>query len=398
MPNYYGWTRETWFLEDNDSRGIVMPNPLNVVRVVAILLIFLLHAFAIDGYFTMNPTDNFLLYSPAWAGVWILFVLSGYLAAKSFEKGRYSFTPKSVLEYYLKRIVHVYIPAVCFALFIYCVLCNPSFFNDNTEIIKQILTLRYNGQPDNGLGALWFICTIMWLYLCTPFFSKILELIGRIKHSSLILSALFIVIMVAGLLIRLKKMEMDLSWGDWQYVYTRPYYNLDLFCSGMIIAYLLPKIKPLLSSNIVRILKIVSAAMLVALIVYNCKVYSEFDYNIYKYKLPTAYCAVVSLFIVAFEVRERPYVKDRAVRDVIRHPLTVIDKLADVSFEFFLFHSTVISLTWMHIVNEMNLGSHIKVVLVTGVLSLILAILYHRAFRGLLPVENLFRCSHENKE
>ena len=52
---------------------------LNVLRFIAFMIIFLLHA---KAFIPVNWNENcsvaWVLYTPAWAGTWIFFMLSGY--------------------------------------------------------------------------------------------------------------------------------------------------------------------------------------------------------------------------------------------------------------------------------------------------------------------------------
>ena len=85
---------------------------LNFLRVAATMFVFLLHGRSyvagIDdgvGIFTMFTN------MPAWAGVWILFFLSGYLLQKGFLKNRYpvfeggKLRTRELFGFYLKRFL-----------------------------------------------------------------------------------------------------------------------------------------------------------------------------------------------------------------------------------------------------------------------------------------------------
>lgn len=62
-------------------------NPLNYIRSIAVICVFLLHVslfswqlgFVYDQY-------TWILKTPAWSAVWILFLMSGYLIGKGFYR------------------------------------------------------------------------------------------------------------------------------------------------------------------------------------------------------------------------------------------------------------------------------------------------------------------------
>ena len=86
---------------------------LNVIRVVATLIVFFLHG---RGYILgIENTSGFfqaITCLPAWAGVWMLFYLSGYLMQKGFDDKRYKVfgTERPAKEYFsfcLKRFLKI---------------------------------------------------------------------------------------------------------------------------------------------------------------------------------------------------------------------------------------------------------------------------------------------------
>ena len=60
---------------------------INFLKGIAVLCVFVLH------FSLASPQYKpFFMYTPAWVGVWIFFILSGYLIGKSFWQERYKVT------------------------------------------------------------------------------------------------------------------------------------------------------------------------------------------------------------------------------------------------------------------------------------------------------------------
>lgn len=77
---------------------------------------------------------------PAWAGVWIFFVVSGYLAGIGFKTEKYKLTFGGVKEYFYKKIRRVYIPVILYICFC-TVMLNPDFL-DRWVVVRQFIFLH----------------------------------------------------------------------------------------------------------------------------------------------------------------------------------------------------------------------------------------------------------------
>ena len=81
---------------------------LNVLRFTAFMMIFLLHAKTfIPVKWNENSSIAWILYTPAWAGTWIFFMLSGYGIGAGFYLGKYDLSINGILHYYIKRIFSI---------------------------------------------------------------------------------------------------------------------------------------------------------------------------------------------------------------------------------------------------------------------------------------------------
>lgn len=248
-------------------RGIVVNrvfDSINAIRALAVMLVFLLHASLFDGInypagkIFFDYPWAFVFKTPAWAGCWILFVVSGYLAGIGFRSGRYRLNlgPDGILAYYKKKAINVWLPTICFILFI-SVLCYPDFFLKYPQLLVLLVTCTYRGQYGvPGIGATWFVFTLMWLYLLTPLLALILGRIVKKGNYNKKCFILILVISIIGLAARTFILKFNYDW--YTYVYTFPLMNIDLYFCGIILAYLRAnKCIRFLNINFLRILSII---------------------------------------------------------------------------------------------------------------------------------------------
>lgn len=318
-------------------------DPLNAIRVFAVFIVFLLHTYIFSDY-TVTGGLDILFKTPAWAGVWIFFIIGGFLAEKGFIEGRYKFTIKGIAEYYITRIIKILLPTFLF-IFIICVSREPNFIHNYPEVIIQFLTLTYNGSPGvTGIGATWYVFTIMWLYFLTPFFTYVVYRIdNKVKNKKFYAYLILCSIIVIGLAYRLSY-YYNIN-NDWyEDIYTFPLSEIDLFFSGIVLNYVcryrinLNKIPDL-------IIKILSLCLIIVVFISNCWVYyktdTDVDYLIlYRYVYPTLWLVSVAIFIIAF-YKNRPANPKPTAKMMFHHPISMIDLIAAISLEFYLWHSVI---------------------------------------------------------
>jgi len=131
-------------------------------------MVFFLHASLFDGknfpagiVFKEYPFA-FIFKIPAWAGCWIFFVLSGYLAAKGFVSNHYNLGLRGILYWYKMKIKKIYIPTLIFIVGV-SILSYPEFLiKNNIELLYYFLSCTYYGAPGvDGIGVTWFVFTLM---------------------------------------------------------------------------------------------------------------------------------------------------------------------------------------------------------------------------------------------
>lgn len=316
---------------------------LNMLRVMATFTVFMLHTLSASGmklglYYTILDWKWVAaLNTPAWAGVWILFILGGYLAGKSFATGRYEYTLKDTGRYYLTRIKKTYIPTMVF-IFVFCIFKNPSWLIDDPKVLLQMLLLTYNGKPGlSGEGHLWFVFPMMMLYIIVPLASYIMEKLSK-KVPSFVFIVLAAVVAAAGLTYRLLAVENGLDW--YSYVYTSAYGNLDLFLSGLIFSFFTRNRKEG-NKKLRTVAKIIAGVAIVLMIEINCHVSMLGKNYVYKYIFPTIYIIICLFYFFAFDYEREKKNALPTLSNIRKNPLRIIDWFSGISLYFYIFHALV---------------------------------------------------------
>lgn len=353
-------------------------NPLNGLRVLALVVTFVSHTYLFSGVFAAGGGITFLFAAPAWACMWVLFTLSGYLAGRGFASGRYPLTGDGVKKYYWGRLLKIWLPTALF-IFLTALLAYPDFLFGDSTLILRCLPLSWTtiGGPD-GIGATWFVFTIMWLYLLTPAVCCIARrLTQRGRWAGIIILAL------AGLGYRLLagRFVQDF-WQDYlNYIYTPPIGNLDLYAAGVLAAYN----KAAAEQNRTEQNKGLWIPLCLCYLTAYYAVYQAMangDDHLYKtvysYFGPTAFLIATMLFVYTADHLDNQAPKPVTIAKIKKNPLGgVIDWFTDIGLEFYLVHSLVLNRISPYISDEHLILNHLKLLLATFLISTAMAYGFH---------------------
>lgn len=371
-------------------------DPINFIRVLAIIIIYMLHTSLFSaklvnlwesGYWT------FIFKPPAWAGVWILFIVSGYLVGKGFASERYTLKAKDIKKFYVRRIVKVWIPVIFF-IFLVCVLVCPDLLIENPIIIIRFLTCTFN---DNNvyLGPTWFVFTLMWLYLIAPLICFVMQKIKQ-NCNTLFLYLLLCVVIMAGFSYRI--ITFIYSYDDfflWHtHINAAPYSNLDFFIFGIILSYItINRQEDSINDHYIfklknNHIKLISFVVLMASILLNGYLYYIGrlpSTSIYRFIFPSLYICSVGLFLYAFDYQHNITNLPVTFQNIKNNPARLIDWFSGISFEFYLFHSLIIASIYKYIYGSTPLIVHLKLLFIAGIITVIFAYGYSRIFRKARP-------------
>ncbi|KAH0543482.1 hypothetical protein GP486_008575 [Trichoglossum hirsutum] len=182
-----------------------------------------------------NPI--WLLMGSPWAGVWVFFVLSGYLMGKGFYSGRYEQSQESVRGFYRNRMMRI-LPMYYAVLLIVSVLVAPQIFSAGHlwEIVALGLFSLQSQAPTPVVGALWSIQTEMAFYAMVPLLFFILNKTVRVLPPWLLIVALG----ALGFTYRWWVLKETQNVGCISRAYVPLIANLDLFMIGMLANWLVP--------------------------------------------------------------------------------------------------------------------------------------------------------------
>lgn len=321
-------------------------------------------------------------------GVWIFLILGGYLNGCSFANGKYNLNKHGIFNFYKKRFFKTLLPTFFF-IFVCWILSFPDFLFNNPSVLIQFITLSYRGNPGvNGIGACWYVFTLIPLYLLTPLIAVIFKK-TKIEEDNKKLFFVFIALAITGLVCRNYIYLHDGSWYD--DVYTKSLMNIDLYFGGFIVSYILRNIDwdkkaYNIASNYIQL---ISKIVLILTILINSYIYNKISFSanpiwfrIYGYCFETIYLIICSFYFYAHYWPKYTYDKI-STESIIKNPFRIIDCFAKISFEFYLFHSLVLDRIspYVPFVNG-SLSHHFSLVLISFTISLILALGYHKIYEN----------------
>jgi len=376
------------------------PNAINVLRVVACFMVLILHTlihtksmgFNLYAYEHTHPWI-FLLKTPAWAGVWIFFILSAYLAGRGFFLGRYEYSARGFGRYYVKKVLRIIIPVYAFIILV-CTLVFPKFLYENPIAIKRLLLFRYTGSPGvAGIGVLWYISTVMPIYILAPFIclalDKTLGVLCKKKPTAgkLTAAALLLAIVALGYVNRILLLRSGVGW--YLKVYVSTLANFDLFLCGFLLNFITLKDNPQkkLPEWARLCVKIGISLLLTMVIAYTCYLYfvgEPYDaslLNRYRYHMPTAFLISVCLYLFAFDYEKPLRQAPLTLENTIKNPLRILDFLAGISFEIYMFHSVIYECIQPCFTPIETIGGHVGFILLGTLLSSLFGYAFHRIFQ-----------------
>lgn len=164
-------------------------------------------------------------------GIWMFFVLSGYLMGKGFWAFRYDLDRPGLFAFFNNRMVKL-LPAYLATFLFYGVIRYPEVFSiENMFVVFRFLIFDYTAPFDcKPLLTLWSISTEVQFYMIAPVLTC---LVFKASSSFRSFVALVAVLLFGGVGLRYA-LTSAYGMGNWSaYVYAPLYGNLDLFCLGI---------------------------------------------------------------------------------------------------------------------------------------------------------------------
>lgn len=355
-----------------DARMIERIDIINLLRVIACIMVFSLHSTIFAQPDWDKGAFSFIFYTPAWAGVWIFFIISGYLMGKSFYNGKYNLTKAGIRKFYLSRLIRI-VPLYYFSIFIIIIFNDPSILRiENIKYLIPLLTFTYDGAlPINPIGAAWYISTLMQLYLITPIIYKIFKNIEVNK-------VIIIAIIFGGLVLRIMPTKL-LSYNHiseiWhKFIYVPFYMNLDLFLVGFLIN------KYRIKSKAIDIKKYTNLfiTILIMFICFNSYIYfkavstvNQSLLSIYQLVFPSIYIIIIIPLLL---INKLTIEQQNNINLLNNKANNIISYFAKISFGFYLWHSTILKQMQLIIIDTNPFLGFLKLQISSFIITLILSI------------------------
>ena len=342
----------------------------DVLRVAAVYLTFVSHTYLFHRDIFSIGRWSFPFAAPAWACMWVLYTLSGYLAGRRFAN-KSNRSLNEAFRYYYSKLMRIWVPAILFVLAI-SVLVYPDFLPGNPTVLWSFLFLTYRGSPGpDGISDLWFAFTVMVLYALAPL---VCALAQKLPRRALLLLA--VLCLLLGLAYRLYARSQALVYMT--AVYLPVYGQLDFFFSGILMScYAAGRAEAERPKGAYgRIVKLTAALCVIAvfffgfLSVWNAVARGDgrlYD-GLYSFVGPTLFSGATLFFLFAF---------DSAASAGMRPVRKTVGFLAKYGFEFYLFHSLVLARISPYINAGSALARHFKLLASAFAVSLALSVMFH---------------------
>lgn len=272
---------------------------------------------------------------------------------------------KSVCRYYKNKFFKIIIPTFSF-IFLCCVLVHPTFIKNNPIAVFRFLTFSYNGNPGaNGIGATWYVFTLVPLYLLAPIFCFVAV---KSAQKNSLLFALSSFVFLFGFAYRFFAIRFSLDW--YSIVYTPFYANIDLFFGGILLSQFACRFGRRFNQPI---LKDISLFLLLAFILIN-SLFCE-NYFFYQAFCPSIYFLLGGFCLLAFSDEKWTQKYDKPFERVLAF-------FSSITFEFYLFHSLVLHTILPAFSEKKAVRLHIELLVIGFVLTSLLAIGFKRVFEN----------------
>lgn len=225
-------------------------NKLLTIRSIAWIMVLVVHLYIgfninfkeISNKLIIKDMDvSFLIFTSPWSGVWMFFILSGFLMGKSFFTFRYDISGQGIKDFYINRMIQIF-PIYYLCIFIVSVFIHPEILKfQNLENLFRLLTFTNDGELNMNInGALWSLSTEIQFYILAPFLVILMHYLS-IKFNIFVI---MIFLSIYGILQRFILFLIGgLDFQFWNiYIYKPLYSNLDLFLFGIFINILIDKV------------------------------------------------------------------------------------------------------------------------------------------------------------
>jgi peptidoglycan/LPS O-acetylase OafA/YrhL len=286
-------------------------------------------------------------------GVWLFFILSGYLMGKGFYTKRYSPTVRSSGKFYLNRFLRIY-PLYVFSIFAVWAI-NFRTFPVNAATLRTLLDLlcfSYYGNTAFPNSLLWTISTEFRFYLLVPFVFIAAGLLVKDIRSFV---AVMVAILLAGIAYRYDIYLRYFAGNDFYVQWIHRAYiplkgDLDMFLSGFVLNYLVQQRKARKHTSLIagRLRKLAALFVFAVMLVF----YNFISYRAQLFLAPV-YSPIFFIFmqtivilsscflIYQFETKSNYRVPAIQWSHLIKNPLRSLEIFGVLTYGIYIWHMAV---------------------------------------------------------
>ncbi|MEY2570741.1 MAG: hypothetical protein QOE63_1091 [Acidimicrobiaceae bacterium] len=158
------------------------------LRAIAAGAVLLVHVSLISGFDGRHPAGLGQYFARAEAGVYLFFLISGYLLYRPFVAARFDQRAGPGLRSYARRRALRIIPAYWVALTVLALVFDTRQRRDFSSIADVViyygfLQIYWNSTVVGGLQQAWSLCTEASFYVFLPFWATLMRRVGRLRRS-----------------------------------------------------------------------------------------------------------------------------------------------------------------------------------------------------------------------
>jgi peptidoglycan/LPS O-acetylase OafA/YrhL len=304
---------------------------LDILRTIAILLVFTTHFRLFAGHAWFEPIARF-----GWAGVDLFFVLSGFLISSQLFQSIAKGEKISWKAFYLRRGLRIW-PVYLAVLILYFTV--PAMLERSTlPPLWKFLTFTQNFGLDSQRGLAfshaWSLCVEEHFYLIIPFFILAMQRYSHFRKSIFV----FITVILSGMTIRFFLWSHHAEF--YREIYYPTYCRLDGLATGVAIAAIY-RLRSTLWGKITRRANTFFVIGIVGVLAayFVCK--DQHDLGAIVFGFPLLAFSFGSLVISA--------VSQNGLFSKLKIPFTKLG--ASLAFSFYLIHKSIIHLSKDWILN-----------------------------------------------
>ncbi|MBI2616940.1 acyltransferase family protein [Candidatus Gottesmanbacteria bacterium] len=316
---------------------------VTLIRGISLLIILIIHL-PIPAPVITSLT-GYLLTAIGHVAIRSFFFLSGFVLAKGYLDGRYTLTKNGVLLFYWKRVRRI-VP-LYFLIVSYLFLQTSSSITSRLADLFHLLTFTATPQVHlYSSSYLWFISTLMQLYLLTPLGFFIIK-IAKKQKKKIRLLFLLIPLLIGSVL----KWQIQ-PHVSYEYMYSSVLSNIDIFLSGMFLA--------MVQSDVLRILKVHDIRFRLLLTILLFTLFTAFYVvsSIYAYEsssqlireqhllilLPIGFILLMNIILPLFPKNFSLQTMNKNFLPILYSgPFILVNLIGVYSYEMYLLHQPLLS-------------------------------------------------------